>query len=100
MQAEEKRSVMVCQNTSCRDRGSREVLEAFQAAELPEDVEAIACDCQGQCNMGPTVRVVPEEIWYCRIDVADIPRIVEEHLKNGQPVEEKLHPRIHLRYYL
>jgi (2Fe-2S) ferredoxin len=96
----QKRSVMVCQNSSCQDRGSRAVLEAFQAAELPEDVEAIACDCQGQCNLGPTVRVVPEETWYCRLSPKDVPRIVEQHLKNGQPVEEKLHPRIHLRYYV
>lgn len=98
MEKKEKRSVMVCQNSSCQERGSQAVLEAFQAADLPEDVEAIACGCQGQCNMGPTVRVVPEETWYCRIQPSDVPAIVEQHLKKGQPVEAKLHPRIHMRY--
>jgi (2Fe-2S) ferredoxin len=24
--------------------------------------------------------------------------IVEQHLKGGKPVEEKLHPRIHMRF--
>jgi (2Fe-2S) ferredoxin len=94
----EPRTVLVCQNCSCRDRGSQAVLAAFQAAELPDDVTAIAADCQGQCNMGPTVRVIPEETWYCRITVADVPQIVEQHLYGGDPVETKLHPRIHRRF--
>jgi len=74
------------------------VLAAFTAADLPEDVRAIGADCQGQCNMGPTVRIVPEETWYCQVEPEDVAEIVEQHLQNGQPVERKLHPRIHPRY--
>ena len=45
---------MVCQHEYCYQRGSAEVLKTFQAADLPEDVEAIATGCQGQCSSGPT----------------------------------------------
>ncbi|MBD2577297.1 (2Fe-2S) ferredoxin domain-containing protein [Oscillatoria sp. FACHB-1406] len=98
MENSEKRRVEVCQNRSCRERGSGTVLAAFQAADLPENTEAIACDCLGQCNMGPSVHVTPDETWYCLVKLSDVPVIVEQHLKGGQPVEAKLHPRLHARY--
>jgi (2Fe-2S) ferredoxin len=93
---EEKVRVMVCQYTSCLSNGSDEVLKAFKNADLPDNVEVIGCGCQGQCSVGPTVRITPEEIWYYRVKPDDVPVIVEQHLKNGEIVKEKLNPRIHL----
>jgi (2Fe-2S) ferredoxin len=60
-----------------------------------------ASGCLGQCNIGPTVRVIPDEIWYYRVTPEDVPLIVEQHLKQGEPVQEKLNPRFHPRsqYY-
>jgi (2Fe-2S) ferredoxin len=63
------------------------------------DLEVEACDCQGQCSSGPTVRVLPEETWYCRVRASDVPNIVERHLCGGEPVVEKLNPRIHMRIH-
>lgn len=94
----DKRQILICQNCTCRDRGSQSVLETFQQADLPDDVEVVASDCLGQCNMGPTVRIVPEETWYCRMTPEDATTIVEQHIKGGEMVEAKLHPRIHLRF--
>lgn len=91
------RCVLVCQHQSCQRHGSEAVLEAFQTAATP-NVTITASGCQGQCNIGPTVRVTPDEVWYYRVKPEDVPRIVEEHLKNGEPVQEKLNPRIHPRY--
>lgn len=93
-----ERCVIVCQYRSCLLNGSAEVLETFQSAELPEGVRVEGSGCQGQCSSGPTVRITPEETWYCRVHPADVPVIVEQHLKGGEPVEEKLNPRIHLRF--
>lgn len=92
------RCVMVCQHDSCQENGSAETLAAFTVAELPEDVTIIGADCQGQCSSGPTVRIVPEETWYCRVQPADVPSIVEQHLKGGKRVMPKLHPRIHMQF--
>lgn len=92
----EPRCVLICQNRSCLNNGSAEVLAAFQAAELP-GVEVEGSPCLGQCSSGPTVRVVFDETWYCRVKPEDVPAIVEQHLLGGIPLEAKLNPRIHLR---
>lgn len=91
-----QRCVMVCQYRSCLANGSAEVLAAFEANEVP-GVTVVGTGCQGQCSSGPTVRIVPEETWYCRVNPSDVPVIVEQHLLGGKPVEAKLHPRIHMR---
>jgi (2Fe-2S) ferredoxin len=41
------------------------------------------------------VLVLPDEIWYCQVEPADVPRIVEQHLRGGKPVKEKLYPKFH-----
>lgn len=91
----EPRCVLICQNRSCLKNGSAEVLEAFQAAKSGVTVQS--SPCMGQCSSGPTVRIVPDETWYCRVKPSDVPGIVETHLLGGKPVEAKLNPRIHLR---
>lgn len=95
--ASSRRCVLVCQHQSCQRNGSVEVLAAFQTTNIP-DVTIEASGCQGQCNIGPSVRVTPDEIWYYRVKPEEVARIVEEHLKNGEPIQEKLNPRIHPRY--
>jgi (2Fe-2S) ferredoxin len=94
---QEQREVIVCQYRSCLANGSAEVLAAFEAAEIPGVVVA-GSGCQGQCSSGPTVRIIPEETWYCRVTVQDVSAIAEQHLKGGKVVEAKLNPRIHLHF--
>lgn len=92
-----QRCIMVCQYRSCLANGSAEVLAAFQAIEVP-GVKVEGTGCQSQCSSGPTVRILPDETWYCRVTPDDVPVIVEQHLLGGKPVEAKLNPRIHLRF--
>jgi (2Fe-2S) ferredoxin len=91
------RQVLVCQYLNCVANGSEEVLAAFQAISTA-DVEVVSVGCQGQCNMGATVRVVPDEIWYCRVKPADVSDIVNQHLHQGKPVDRLLHPRMHPKF--
>ncbi len=93
----EERCILVCQHRSCLAAGSAEVLAAFQAAEV-DGFTVTGTGCQGQCSASPTVRIVPEETWYCLVKPSDVPVIVEQHLKGGKRVEAKLHPRIHRRF--
>jgi len=93
-----EKCVLVCQNTSCLNNGSAEILALFKESELPENVTVIAAECQGQCSVGPTVRIIPEETWYCRVKAEDVTPIIKEHLWGGKRVENKLHPRIHLSF--
>jgi (2Fe-2S) ferredoxin len=87
--------IMICQHSSCKAAGSEKILFGFQVADLPANTIVMSTGCQGQCSSGPTVRILPEETWYCRVKVTDIPVIVEEHLRQGKPVKDKLNPRIH-----
>ncbi|NET36420.1 MAG: (2Fe-2S) ferredoxin domain-containing protein [Cyanothece sp. SIO1E1] len=87
---------MVCQNRSCLRSGSAEVLAAFQSAQ-PPGVLVGSSGCMGQCGSGPTVRVMPDNTWYCRVRPKDVARVIEQHLEAGEPVQALLHPRFHPR---
>lgn len=93
------RCISVCQHQSCQRNGSFAVLKAFQDANLPPGVTVSGTGCLGQCSSGPTVKVNPDNVWYCRVKPTDVPLIREQHLKNGEPVEDLLNPRIHIKFY-
>lgn len=94
----QEKKVLICQHSTCVERGSAKVLRAFETADVPCDITIEGSECQGQCSSGPTVRIVPEETWYCLVQSEDVTQIVEQHLKGGQKLEEKLNPRIHIRF--
>lgn len=87
------RHILVCQHQACRERGSVAVLKTFQQI-LPPDIFAIPSPCQGQCHLAVTVRLVPEEIWYCQVTPDDVPKICAA-LQGGRPYRARLNPRIH-----
>jgi (2Fe-2S) ferredoxin len=90
-----ERCIFVCQHRSCLNNGSAKVLEAFETADIPQTMVE-SSGCMGQCTTGPTVRVLPDEVWYWRVTPKDVPVIIEQHLKSGKPVEAKLNRRVHL----
>jgi (2Fe-2S) ferredoxin len=49
--------------------------------------------CLGVCTGGPILVVYPDGIWYHHVDEALLIRIIEEHLKNNQPVEAAIFHR-------
>jgi (2Fe-2S) ferredoxin len=51
-------------------------------------VHAAQTGCLSPCNLGPTMVVYPEGIWYCELSAAAIDRIVDEHFVGGRVVEE------------
>ena len=87
--------VTVCQHRSCARNGSEAVLAAFQAHQST-GVIVSGCECQGQCGSGPTVKVMPDNVWYCQVQPEDVEAIAANHLvPDGQPVERLLNARIH-----
>ncbi|MGG6297412.1 (2Fe-2S) ferredoxin domain-containing protein [Leptolyngbya sp. AN02str] len=89
-----RRCVSVCQNRSCLRSGSEDVLASLQQ-QAPDGVFVQASSCLGQCGSGPMVQVNPDNVWYCRVRVKDVPKLVEEHLIGDRPVRNLLHPRFH-----
>ena len=88
------RTILVCQHETCPRQGATAVLKAFRS-QAPSDVVVQSAGCLGECGNGPMVVVLPEEIWYCHVVLEDVPRIVEQHLKGGKPVREKLYSKFH-----
>lgn len=50
-------------------------------------VRVNSAGCLDRCDQGPVLVVYPEEVWYTYVDRADIDEIIEQHLRNGKPVE-------------
>ena len=90
------RTVLICQNKTCRKQQSEAVFAAFQACSLPEAI-ALESGCLGECGNGPMVLVLPDQIWYWRVHPEEVPAIVEQHLCQGRPVRAMLYPKFHAR---
>jgi len=100
------RRVILCAGTGCMANGAMKVFERFQQEmagsglnvilELrPEagdrDVRLSKSGCQGFCQMGPLVSVVPDGILYTRVKAQDVPDIVNQTLHGGTVVERLLY---------
>jgi (2Fe-2S) ferredoxin len=99
-----KRHVFVCINErpedhpkgSCKARGGVEVRDQLKIElkkrGLSKMIRANNSGCLDQCERGVTVVVYPEQVWYGKVTVEDIPEIVDKHLIGGQVVERLLQP--------
>ncbi|MBR0027602.1 MAG: NAD(P)H-dependent oxidoreductase subunit E, partial [Clostridia bacterium] len=89
------RRVHVCGGTGCTSSGSPRLIakleEEIKKNGLENEVEIVKTGCFGLCALGPIMIVHPENSFYSMVKEEDIPRIVEEHLKNGNPVKELLY---------
>ncbi|MDR3754695.1 MAG: NADH-ubiquinone oxidoreductase-F iron-sulfur binding region domain-containing protein [Terracidiphilus sp.] len=100
------RRVILCAGTGCMANGAMKVFERFRkemdqaglnvVLELrPEagdrDVRLSKSGCQGFCQMGPLVSIVPDGILYTKVRAEDVPEIVERTLVSGEAVERLLY---------
>lgn len=87
--------VLVCTGTGCTLNGSLEVTAAFEEsikqAGLAKKVAVVRTGCHGLCQQGPVTVINPVGVFYPQVSVEMVERIVEEHLKKNQVVEEYLY---------
>lgn len=87
--------VLVCTGGDCKKRGSKGVRKALKdetrASGILGDVRIDDTSCLGLCKHGPNVVVYgeaePKGSWYLGLDENDVPEVVEQHLKEGVPVQ-------------
>ena len=88
------KTVLVCCGTGCLANGSAKVAEAFRAllAGTGHQVECLVKEtgCQGFCENGPMVRILPDDITYYKVKPADAAEIVAQTVEQGQPVTRLL----------
>jgi len=76
---------------SCGESRGMEIVAAFKRqiklAGLQVTMRAQRTGCLDACEMGPSVVVYPDGIFYGGVTVNDVPEIVSSHLIGNTPVE-------------
>ena len=93
----------------CFNCGGVEIYQAFLAEikkrRLEDQIQICQSGCLDRCEMGAVVlvsqvkiyepswlptkvqkRILSDKHWYTRLNIADVPRSVESHFINGQPL--------------
>ena len=91
----QERHVLACMGPRCTSRGAGGLYVHFwkrlQKRGLlrgRSGVHATQTSCLSPCNLGPTMVVYREVIWYCGLTAEAIDRVVDEHFVGGRVVEE------------
>ena len=103
MPAFEKHIFVCCNQRSpghargCCDPEGSERLRTRLKAELKRhglgiQVRANKAGCLDQCEVGPTMVIYPEAIWYGGVQDEDISRIVEKTILNNELIDELVIP--------
>tara|TARA_B100000686_G_C16643067_1_gene891245 strand:- start:4 stop:348 length:345 start_codon:yes stop_codon:yes gene_type:complete len=75
----------------CKAKGS-EKLRNYMKARAKDmglvNVRINSAGCLDRCELGPTMVIYPEGIWYRCKSMKDVDRILDEHLKNGNEIPE------------
>lgn len=91
---EDKTEILIGMATCGISSGARETLNAFVdeiTREKLDNIRVIPVGCIGYCHSEPTVQVnVPgkDPVLYGNVKKDKVHRIVEKHLKAGEPVAE------------
>ncbi|MBC8413075.1 MAG: NADH-quinone oxidoreductase subunit NuoF [Nitrospira sp.] len=85
-------NLMICAGTGCIATGTHQVRDALEAEikkhKLTDEVKVVLTGCNGFCAEGPVMMVFPEDIFYQKITVEEVPKLVEEHFLKGRPYEK------------
>jgi|SRR5262245_27380444 (2Fe-2S) ferredoxin len=96
--------VFVCGNVrdpghkrGCCDPEGRQILREALKVELKKAglapfVRANHAGCLDQCEHGPTVVIYPQGIWYGKVTIADVPRIVAKTILGGEILNDLVIP--------
>jgi len=96
-----KYHILVCTNSrppghpkpSCGAAGAQNLLMTLNMALIergvqPGEVLVTGTTCLGPCEQGPNVVVYPTGTWYSQVKDTDVPVIMDEHIKKGQPAAQ------------
>ena len=106
MQSSQKydKHIFICTNQrinserpSCGEEHGLALVKAFKDSikvqGLNVTIRAQRAGCMDTCELGPSVVVYPEGVFYGKVQLTDVPEIIQEHLVNNRPVE-----RLRLRF--
>ena len=92
-----KKTILICCGTGCRANGSMAVVDAVKEAvrETGMSADVVAqvktTGCNGFCENGPIVKIMPDNITYYKVKPKDAREIVEKTVAAGEPVSRLLY---------
>ncbi len=78
---------------SCVVKGSRELCDYMCRRSMAMGLNGIRINhagCLNRCELGPTMVIYPEGVWYTYTNEADIDEILKSHVMNGRRVKRLL----------
>lgn len=94
---EDKRIIYVCCGTGCLANGSKEVYEILKKNIQHIDTSIIVkpyikpTGCNGLCEKGPIVKIMPDNISYFKVQAKDIEEIIEKTIIKGEVIDRLLY---------
>jgi NADH:ubiquinone oxidoreductase subunit F (NADH-binding)/(2Fe-2S) ferredoxin len=84
--------LMLCAGTGCVASGTTKVKAALEEElakkGLSGEIRIVLTGCNGYCAEGPVMAVYPDEIFYQKVTVEEVPKLVEEHFLKGRPYQK------------
>lgn len=88
--------ILVCCGTGCQASGSLDIYHAFQQQLSEHDEVEVATytkatGCNGWCEKGPLVKIMPDDVTYLNVSLKDVPEIIEKTIMNHELIERLLY---------
>jgi (2Fe-2S) ferredoxin len=74
----------------CDPTGKGELQRLFKIKLAQRGLKLVRANksgCLDQCELGPTVAVYPDGVFYGGVHLEDVDEIIESHIVNSKPVE-------------
>ena len=87
-----KKQILICCGTGCRANGSMNVVDAFRSEIEKSDADADVIPqikttgCNGFCENGPIVKIMPDNLVYYKVKPKDVPEILEKSVLEDQEI--------------
>lgn len=94
-----ERYIFICNNdrapdhprSSCGHGGGHELIAEFKRLvrehRLQLEIRVNKTGCMELCEIGPTIMVHPDNVWYQKVQLEDVQEIFTKHILGGEPVE-------------
>lgn len=85
--------IQVCYGAGCMSAGCKDLYDTLQLLlareHMDQQIMLSRTGCIGSCELGPSLFILPDGVYYPRLSVDDLDEIVERHLKHNEVVVQK-----------